>query len=83
MVPAHWNNKLIYQLVAFTGEDGGKDDIVDTILVLVDIGWDLERELKHNPSKSLLFSLLYYSLYSSYFPNLAKHDSLRHSIILY
>ena len=31
MVPAHWNNKLIDQLVAFTGEDGGEDDIVDTI----------------------------------------------------
>ena len=31
MVPAHWNNKLIDKLVAFTGEDGGEDDIVDTI----------------------------------------------------
>lgn len=30
MVPAPWNNKLIDQLVAFTGEDGGEDDIVDT-----------------------------------------------------
>lgn len=31
MVPAHWNSKLIDQLVVFTGEDGGEDDIVDTI----------------------------------------------------
>lgn len=31
MVPAPWNDKLINQLVAFTGEDGGEDDIVDTI----------------------------------------------------
>lgn len=26
-----WNNKLIDIWVAFTGEDGGEDDIVDTI----------------------------------------------------
>ena len=30
MVKAHWNNKVVDQLVAFTGEDGGEDDIVDT-----------------------------------------------------
>lgn len=30
MVKAHWNEKVIDELVAFTGEDGGKDDIVDT-----------------------------------------------------
>lgn len=30
MVKAHWNEKLINQLVAFTGADGGVDDIVDT-----------------------------------------------------
>lgn len=30
MVTAHWNEKVVDQLVAFTGEDGGEDDIVDT-----------------------------------------------------
>ena len=30
MVKADWNDKLINQLVAFTGKDGGVDDIVDT-----------------------------------------------------
>lgn len=30
MVKAYWNEKIIDQLVAFTGEDGGEDDIVDT-----------------------------------------------------
>ena len=30
MVKAHWNDKFVNQLVAFTGEDGGEDDIVDT-----------------------------------------------------
>ena len=29
-VQADWNMKLIDQLVAFTGQDGGEDDIVDT-----------------------------------------------------
>jgi len=29
-VKAPWNTKLIDQLVAFTGQDGGEDDIVDT-----------------------------------------------------
>ena len=29
-VKADWNNKLIDQLVSFTGADGGEDDIVDT-----------------------------------------------------
>lgn len=29
-VRARWNEKLINQLVAFTGKDGGEDDIVDT-----------------------------------------------------
>ena len=29
-VEAPWNMKLIDQLVAFTGKDGGVDDIVDT-----------------------------------------------------
>ena len=29
-VKADWNMKLIDQLVAFTGQDGGEDDIVDT-----------------------------------------------------
>lgn len=29
-VEADWNNKLIDQLVSFTGADGGEDDIVDT-----------------------------------------------------
>ena len=31
VVHAHWNNNLIDLLVAFTSEDGGEDDIVDTI----------------------------------------------------
>ncbi len=25
MIPAHWNNNLIDQLVVFTGEDGDED----------------------------------------------------------
>ncbi len=31
MIPAHWNNNIIDQLVVFTGEDGGENDIVDII----------------------------------------------------
>lgn len=46
MVPTHWYNKLIDQLVAFTGEDGSEDDIVDTLLVLADFGLGLEEELR-------------------------------------
>lgn len=30
MVRAQWNEKIVDQLVAFTGEEGGEDDIVDT-----------------------------------------------------
>jgi len=30
MVKAQWNEKVVDQLVAFTGEEGGEDDIVDT-----------------------------------------------------
>lgn len=30
MVKAQWNEKIVDQLVAFTGEEGGEDDIVDT-----------------------------------------------------
>lgn len=30
MVASHWNQTVVDQLVSFTGEDGGEDDIVDT-----------------------------------------------------
>ena len=42
MVPALWINTLIDQLVAFSGDDGNEDDIVDTITGSLDFGQCLE-----------------------------------------
>ena len=44
MVPAHWNNKLIDQLVAFTGEDVERMTLWTLLLALAGFGLDLEGE---------------------------------------